>query len=361
MATTIYLPSSGSAAVTPTTWNFPFQAAATYTLAGALTKGTTAFTSRTTATGTTSPRFTSVMRYVIGPLAATQIAGTVNLVMRCNESNAGANATLALAVKLITPAGADRSVLLAYTASDLASSPYEMQASLNNCRAYSASEARPITLTAQTPTSGDYLVVEIGFRSATTTTRNVIIRHGDNSANDLADADSGTNDYAPWVMFSQSLPFIWNLSTNEGSIDGVGDAAGITQAHMVGANDGAVVLAGDSPEIEVQSAINLTTDEGACFVYGDSAPLTQAHAFTVLGGAVLLSGDSPVFFQAHGLSWFGGGIGLFGDDPPITQGQNVTADPGWIGLFGDAAQNDGGTETSEAKRMREYYTISLDC
>ena len=206
MATRIYLPSSGSAPVTPSTWNFPYQAGTTYTLPGLVKKGTTAFTSRTTAGGTTSGRLTGVMRYVIGPLSAVQISGTVNLVMRVSESSGSANATLAVAVKIIQPGGADRSVLLAAVASDNPASPYEMTTSLNNKRAYNLTEVRPIPLTAQTPTAGDYLVIEIGFRYGATTSYNIVHRHGDNSASDLADADSGTNDYAPWIDFSQTLP-----------------------------------------------------------------------------------------------------------------------------------------------------------
>lgn len=206
MSTRIYLPSSGTAPVTPSTWNHPYQVATTYTLPGLVTKGTTALTSRTSATGTTSGRTQGVMRYVIGPLSATAIAGTVNLAMMCSESNANANANLSIAVKIITSAGADRSVLLAYVSSDAASSPYELTTTLSTRRAYSVLEARPIALTTQTPTAGDYLVIEIGFRSATTTTRNIVHRHGDNSGSDLADGDGATNDYAPWVDFSQTLP-----------------------------------------------------------------------------------------------------------------------------------------------------------
>ena len=207
MSTRIYLPSSGSAPVTPSTWNFPYQVTTTYTLPGVLAKGTTALTSRTSATGTTSPRLSGVMRYVIGPLSAGSIAGTVNLAMMCSESNAGADTTLAIAVKIIQPGGADRAVLLAAVGSDLETSPTELTTTLSTRRAYSLTEVRPIPLTTQSATAGDYLVIEIGFRSATTVSRSIVQRHGDNSANDLADGDGATNDYAPWVDFSQTLSF----------------------------------------------------------------------------------------------------------------------------------------------------------
>ena len=207
MSTRIYLPSSGTAPVTPSTWNFPYQVTTTYTLPGVMTKGTTALTTRTSATGTTSPKLWGVMRYVIGPLSAQSIAGTVNLAMMCKESNAGADTTLAIAVKIIQPGGADRAVLLAAVGSDSAASPQEMTTTLSTRRAYSLTEVRPIPLTTQSATAGDYLVIEIGFRSATTVTRNIDQRHGDNVGTDLADGDGATNDYAPWVDFSQTLGF----------------------------------------------------------------------------------------------------------------------------------------------------------
>ena len=126
-ATRIYLPSSGAAPVTPSTWNHANQAASTYTCAGVLTKGSTAMTSRTTASGTTNPYTRAVMRYVIGPLADVEISGTVNAVMRASEANGDANATMSIAVKIIQPDGTDRSVLLAAIASDLAAASRSSQ------------------------------------------------------------------------------------------------------------------------------------------------------------------------------------------------------------------------------------------
>ena len=205
MVTRIYLPSSGSAPVTPSTWNFANQVTP-LTFAGLLARINSTMTTSLKATGTTSPTLRAMFRWVIGPLAAQNIAGTINLVMQCFESNAGANATLAVAVKIIQPGGADRAVLLAAVGSDSAASPQEMGLTpLANKRAWNLTETRPIPLTSQNATAGDYLVIEVGFRSATTTTRNISIRYGDTTAGELADADSGANDYAPWIDFSQTL------------------------------------------------------------------------------------------------------------------------------------------------------------
>jgi len=207
MATRIYLPSSGAASVTPSTWNFPNQINP-LTFAGVITRLNSTQTTRLQATGTTSPILKAMFRWIIGPLATQSIAGTINLVMQCFESSALANATLAVAIKIIQPSGVDRAVLLAAVGSDSAASPQEMGTTpLANKRAWNLTEVRPIPLTSQNAISGDYLVIEVGFRSATTTTRNISIRYGDTTSGELADADSGANDYAPWIDFSQTLLF----------------------------------------------------------------------------------------------------------------------------------------------------------
>lgn len=209
MAFRIYLPSSGSAPVTPSTWNHANQAPTTYTLPGKNTKASpTALTSRTTASGTTNPYTRAVMRYIIGPLAPNEISGTVKAVMRCSEANAACNATMSIAAKIIKPDGTDRSVLLAAIAADRKDNVEEFSTSLYGRLVYNASEVAPIPITARTPTAGDYLVIELGFRSASTTSYNVVMRHGDNSATDMVyEVGSNTNDYAPWVEFSGNTPW----------------------------------------------------------------------------------------------------------------------------------------------------------
>lgn len=207
----VYIPSSGSAPVTPSSWIHTYQAATPYTVPGIrshLRSGTT-LTSRTTAGGTTSGRAYGVFRVVFGPLAAIAWAGTINISTRCSESSTSANTTMSAAMKLITSGGADRATMLAQTASDLASSPYEFTATLGTRRFYNASEARPVTLTSQTPTDGDYAVVEIGFRYGATTTYNIVMVHGDPVGTaDAADADGTTTAGLAWIEFSDKIPWL---------------------------------------------------------------------------------------------------------------------------------------------------------
>jgi len=207
MATKIYFPSSGAPAVTPASWVFTNQINPV-TYKAATVKAATAMTTITQATGTTSPTTRAMARFVIGPLAAQTISGTVQAVIRASESSTGANAQLAIAVKIIKSDGTDRGTLLAVTSSDSATSPYELNTSLDSRRAWSATETQPLTLISQTATAGDYLVIELGFRSATTTTRNISLRLGDAAASDLTYGDAETNDYNGWAEFSGTLSFI---------------------------------------------------------------------------------------------------------------------------------------------------------
>jgi hypothetical protein len=173
-------------------------------------RSNTSITSRTTAGGTTNNGVTrGLHRVVFGPLAAVAWAGTINIVMRCSESNGGANATMSGAMKLIQPGGSDRATMLAVTAANNLISPYEFTTTLGTRRFFDVNEARPVTLTSQTPTEGDYAVVEIGFRYGSTTSYNVVMAHGDPSTvAELTDADGNTTAGIPWIEFSQKIPWL---------------------------------------------------------------------------------------------------------------------------------------------------------
>jgi hypothetical protein len=212
MAERVYVPSSGTAPVTPASWLHTTLAGTTYSMPGIRShlRSNTALTSRTTAGGTTNNGVTrGLFRIVFGPLAAVAWEGTINISTRCSESNAAANATMSGAMKLIQPGGTDRSTMLAVTASDLGASVQEFTTTLGTRRFYNVSEAQPVTLTSQTPTAGDYAVVEIGFRYGSVTSYNVVLVHGDpvNTA-DAADADGTTTAGLMWVEFSQKIPWL---------------------------------------------------------------------------------------------------------------------------------------------------------
>lgn len=386
MSTTIYLPSSGTAPVTPSTWNFPYQAGTTYTLPGVTSKTSTSIISRTTATGTVSPRLTGVMRYVIGPLAEVQISGTVNMPMMGSESNAGANATLAVAVKIIQPNGADRSVLLAAVASDLIdNATYEYGTSLGQRRAWDASETRPVPLTAQTPTSGDYLVIEIGFRSATTVSRNIVLQHGDGSGSNLPDADSGTNQYDPWITFSQTLSFIVDhpmnaepssyslsgqaatpladrlipalsssygltgtvltslrgllLNANPGNYSLAGQDTTLLRGLLVNAESGTYTVTGfDATLLYVPAGTTMNAEPGTYVVTGDQATLLTDRLLSADSAVFVITGSNVSALVDRILSADPSAYVVSGQDAIVLADRLLSADPSAYALSGLSAE-----------------------
>jgi hypothetical protein len=82
VAERIYIPSSGSAPVTPASWLHTTLAGTTYTTPGMRShlRSNTALSSRTTAGGTTNNGISrGLFRVVFGPLAAVAWAGTINI------------------------------------------------------------------------------------------------------------------------------------------------------------------------------------------------------------------------------------------------------------------------------------------
>jgi hypothetical protein len=208
MATRFYFSRTTAPPVEPSNWNFPNLADSTISYAMNTSKSVWALATRTDNTGTTSPIYKGMVRYVSSrQLNNTLISGNVNLALRCREGQAGANATLAMAVKVIASNGADRAILLGYTASDNLTATYEMGVgNLTSRRVWTENEERPIPLNNYTPTQGDYLVVEIGYRAQTTVTRAIVIQIGDNnSTGDLPDADNDENELCGWVEFSANI------------------------------------------------------------------------------------------------------------------------------------------------------------
>ncbi len=210
MATRIYF-TTLSPPISPADWEFANLGAAPVDAAGEVVRaGTSAMQTLTQATGTTSPILIGMYRATVGPLSAQTIgaATTFKGQMRCAENNNGANATLAIAVKIIASDGTDRAILKAPVASDSATSPFEMATSLTNRKFYNLNENATITVDAgATVVAGDYLVIEIGFRAATTIDRTISLSVGDNSATDLPEDTTTTAANNPWVEFSQTLSF----------------------------------------------------------------------------------------------------------------------------------------------------------
>ena len=209
VVTRIYTQSSGTPGITPTDWEFPNQINPV-TVPGTLTLNTgSPMVSKAEATGITSPILRAMGRTILGPLAASTISGSAKGQMRGMENNAGANATLAVAMKLVQPNGTDRGVLLAPSAADSATAGNELVVNtLTNAQWKTAAESVTLALTTQAAQAGDYLVIEWGFRSATTTSRTITLSYGNDSASDLPENTTETLAQNPWWEFTADFSLL---------------------------------------------------------------------------------------------------------------------------------------------------------
>jgi len=327
-----------------------------------------------------------MLRYVIGPLAAQSISGTVRMVMKAMESTAAANANLAMAIKIIQPSGADRATLLAVTSSDAASSPYEIATSLNTKFVYTSAEVEPLTLTTQSASAGDYLVIEIGFRSATGTSRNISLRYGDNGGSDFAYTDSLTTDLNPWVEFSANLTWyepnkylyagtgIFNengqnalllddrkLFANTGAIVETGYNAILFKAWRILASTGGFALSGtDAILLDYRKILGeigsftvtgldailtyyqltnylLQTTVGEFNLSGSNALLLEGHKLYSAAGVFIETGQNAYLLYKRQLLTSTGIFTETGNDVYLLRGQKILASAGIFALSGNNA------------------------
>lgn len=168
-----------------------------------------------TVTGTAAtPEFLLHQQYVSGPLAAGAISGTLKGQIRGVESATAADAGLAIAVRLVKNDGTDYGsplYLIGATpaAPDLLGGVWEFPITTKTNRQFADSvESANITLTSQTATSGDRLVIEVGQRNVSTSAvRTVTLVFGDDSGTDLPEDATTTAANNPWIEFSQTLSF----------------------------------------------------------------------------------------------------------------------------------------------------------
>jgi hypothetical protein len=216
MPTRIYTQSSGTPAVTPSTWNFASQINPV-SFPGTLTLNDgSAMTSQDRDDLADEPPCRCIRTRYSWATRCTNDLGDRERPDAGSENNAGANATLALAIKIIQPDGTDRGVLLAQTASDSATAGHELTTTLTNMSFQDAAESASIALTSQAATQGDYLVIEWGIRSANTTAnRTVTLSYGNNSATDLGENTTETTANNPWWEFSGTITlFVPPLTVN---------------------------------------------------------------------------------------------------------------------------------------------------
>ena len=229
MATRFYLPSSGTPPATPAAfsagWIKTLDAVGPFP--AVITPGGTAMTTAVINADTGAPEdFVCAGRWVSSALDAQTIDGSITGVMRCAELVTDLlDATIAIAIKVIQPGGADRGILLATTASDAplvgaGTAPPEMALTTQETRRFQdAAESDIITLGSVAAQAGDFLVIEIGMRELlNSTTVDGAFRYGDNGGADFAHTDGLLTDLNPWVEFSGDIAFQVGMTSSPGAV-----------------------------------------------------------------------------------------------------------------------------------------------
>jgi hypothetical protein len=200
MSTRFYLPSSGSAPVTPAydaNWD-------NTTFAGRLpchdSKQSTAMATVADNVNIKTNEDHLYRQWISGPITAqTLSAQTLKLQIRAAESNAAADLYASISVRVVSNDGNTvRGTILT-----LVRDSTEFASTLTN-RGYSA------TTTQVVASANDRIVIEIGQGGDPTGGGNHndgTLRIGDTAASDLPENDTATDDYNPWVQFANTISF----------------------------------------------------------------------------------------------------------------------------------------------------------
>lgn len=211
-ATRFYLANGVSAAVTPSSWS----AGWTTTTGGdgpwvcrTVNGGTANADLSNTNDASGTANFVVQGRFVSDALAAQTIDGTLIGVTWGNESNGAAQATFAVAAKVIKSDGTDRGVLLGVSASDLVDTlPPEFNTGARTRICQDSAENTSLTLSSVNAEAGDRLVIELGYRETGTSAAHTVVMRVGETGTDFGHLSNGTTDSGVvWVEFSDTITF----------------------------------------------------------------------------------------------------------------------------------------------------------
>jgi hypothetical protein len=319
MTTRIFLPASGAAAVNPAfdgAWEKTADADRLECVTVRINSG---FASKTSSENAAASPYDFLTRqYVSKPLAAQDISGTVKGQVKCLESSSQADFCRALVVKVVSPDGQTlRGTLVSHFPGALASE-YSSTGLTNRYFPPAGTPLTPVTVQA-----GDRLVIEVGTRSFNTssTNRTATHRFGDASVTDLPENESETQDYNPWLEFSQTLTFLSFTGAGAGAAAPAGATA--LGRHGVQGPGGGLV---SSPAPEAAAGHGVAGTAGAD-APGGSATASGWAAVTGSGAA----GPPSCLMEApgkHGAT----GTGAATPDPPggVVGGSHGVAGAAWL-------------------------------
>jgi len=204
MATRLYLPSSGAAAIAPA-FDAAWERSDNAVKFAAVT---TKIGSTMTTSGGIFCQFNSTTydvaagQYVYGPIGAQTITGNVVGQIRFTENTASLDASAQMVIRVIAPdATTVRGTLLAASAAGLSS---EFATSLTN-RTFPLGGST--AMSSVVSSDGDYIVIEFGYRKreANNFLRNCQFSYGDDNGTDLPSDQTTTTANNPWIEFSNTI------------------------------------------------------------------------------------------------------------------------------------------------------------
>ena len=141
-----------------------------------------------------------VRQYVSNPIAGQSISGTVKGQVLADETSANTDGVTAIIIYLVDSTGTYKSTLRALTYPALSGNEFALTET-NRYIPVSTS------LTTQTASNGDRIVVEFGVYSYKKNTAIAYLVFGDNNATDLPEDQTTVTQNNPWIEFSQDIRF----------------------------------------------------------------------------------------------------------------------------------------------------------
>jgi hypothetical protein len=218
MATKIYLPSSGAAAVSPAFYALGDTSQADY-IEAKLAKGSTALANKTiTIAASGSNIYYTVRMYVTPPITAVtfQAADTFQLTCRCKQS--AANVNMSRCLMLLRIVSGDGATFRA----TLFSGGYNYNALATSLTSRATSPGSPTAFySGGSAQDGDRLTIEIASRADAPADGTADFNFGEDAANALDISDSDTDADYPFLELSRDFSL---YSTAIESVGGIGSA-----------------------------------------------------------------------------------------------------------------------------------------
>lgn len=199
MATRLYLPSSSAAPpISPAFASSWTTTSSADRLMASLIPTGTAMTTKTVSLSGSGDFPTYLFRqYLLGPLAAQTVSGTIAGQARASEASTSVNAVPTIIVRIVSADGATVRGTLVDGPNDLATT--EAATTLTNRFLVGSSS---VAVSSVAASAGDYLVVEVGMMRVFGGSGNGSISFGDDSGSDLPQNETATAADNPWVEFS---------------------------------------------------------------------------------------------------------------------------------------------------------------